>query len=291
MLYHFQSAWYHLRRSPYQTIATMVVLSLSVFVMTVFILIAGGAEKTLRSLESQPQVIGFFTQPPDKEELEQLKTQLIGTQKIKEIKYVSQQEALEKYRFDNRDNPLLLEMVTADILPASIEVSTQEPEGLEQIAEILNTHEGIDEVIYQKDVIDQLIKWTKFLRMFGLVLISVIAAVAFLTMFIIIGMKIALRKDEVDILRLIGATSGYIQMPFIIEGWAYGIIGAVLGWSLSYLVLLYGTPYIIDLVWSLQLLPVSYWWMLKLLGLEIIAGGIWCALAASWAVGRHLRRE
>ena len=125
----------------------------------------------------------------------------------------------------------------------------------------MNTHEGIDEVIYQKDVIDQLIKWTKFLRMFGLVLISVIAAVAFLTMFIIIGMKIALRKDEVDILRLIGATSGYIQMPFIIEGWAYGIIGAVLGWSLSYLVLLYGTPYIIDLVWSLQLLPVSYWWM------------------------------
>ncbi len=287
---HWQTAWYHLRRSPYQSVAIMVVLTLCLFVTTLFILIAGGAEKTLKTLESQPEVIAFFVQPPTNEELEQLKAQLIGTGVIKEIKYVSQEEALEKYRADNKDNPLLLEMVTADILPASVEVSTKNPESLSQIAEILNTHENVDEVIYQKDVIEKLVKWTKFLRMLGIVLISVLGVMSFLTIFIIIGLKIALRRNEVEILRLIGASPGFIRWPFLLEGAIYGLIGAFVGWGLSYLTLLYSTPYVIDLIWSLQLLPVSRKWMIALLGWELLAGSLWGALAAFWAVNRYLAR-
>lgn len=270
--------------------AIMVVLTLCLFVTTLFILIAGGAEKTLKTLESQPEVIAFFVQPPTNEELEQLKAQLIGTGVIKEIKYVSQEEALEKYRADNKDNPLLLEMVTADILPASVEVSTKNPESLSQIAEILNTHENVDEVIYQKDVIEKLVKWTKFLRMLGIVLISVLGVMSFLTIFIIIGLKIALRRNEVEILRLIGASPGFIRWPFLLEGAIYGLIGAFVGWGLSYLTLLYSTPYVIDLIWSLQLLPVSRKWMIALLGWELLAGSLWGALAAFWAVNRYLAR-
>jgi len=287
---HLQTTWHHLRRSPYQSFATLIVITLNLALITLFLLVAGGAESTLRALESQPQVIAFFTEPPTELELEQLNAQLAQTQQIKMITYVSPTEALEKYKQDNQDNPLLLEMVTADILPASIEVSTTTPKSLAQVADMLNLHEKIDEVIYQKDVIDELVKWTKFLRIFGIILVSTLSVAAFLTIFVIISEKISLRRKEVEILKLLGATSMYIQWPFIIEGWIYGAIGAALGWGITYLGILYSTPYMIDLLWRLGLIPISAYWMFYLLALEVFTAGIWCALASTWAVNRYLRR-
>jgi cell division transport system permease protein len=290
LLFHLQTTWHHLRRSPYQTIAAITIAALGMGIINIFALVAFGAEKTIRTLESQPQVIAFFTQPPTEPELEQLKAQLAGTGQTKDIQYISQEQALERYKTDNQDNPLLLEMVTADILPASIEVSAITPESLSQTAEILNLHENIEEVIYQKDVIDELIKWTKFLRIFGISLIITVALTSFLTIFIIIGMKISLRSTEVEILKLLGASSLYIQWPFLIEALIYGILGAILGWGVTYTGLLYSTPYMLDIFWSLQLIPIPYYFMLQLLAVGLIAAGTWCIIASAWAVNRYLKR-
>lgn len=288
--YHLQTTWHHLRRSPYQSLASIIVLTLSMVIMTIFSLVAGGAEISLKSLESQPQVIAFFNQPPSEQELQQLKELIKGVDSIKDIKYVDQEQALKKYQADNQDNPLLLEMVTADILPASIEVSTENPEKLSDVAKILNNQENVDEVIYQKDVINQLIQWTKFIRSFGIGLIITLSITSFFTVFIIIGMKISNRRKEVEILKLLGANSGYIQIPFILEAWIYGIVGSILGWGITYIILLYTTPYMLDLFWNLKLIPVPVHMMLKLVGIEVLVVGFWCILASTWAVNRYLKR-
>lgn len=290
MLSHLQTAYYHLRRTPYQSLATVVVITLSMALISFFTLIAVGAETTLRSIESQPQVIAFFDTAPENLEIEQLKAQILGVGDIKEITYISQDQALKIYRETNKDEPLLLEMVTADILPASIEVSAYRPETLDQVAQILNLHENIEDVFYEKEVINQLIKWAEFLRILGIFFASTIAVVTFLTIFIIIGMKIRLRQTEVEILKLLGATASYIQWPFILEAWFYGVLGSLFGWGIAYTSLLYATPHLLDLIWSFQLLPVSYMFMLQVLGIEILAAGVWCALASAAAVNRYLKK-
>ena len=80
--------------------------------------------------------------------------------------------------------------------------------------------------------------------------------VSFLIILVIIGMKIAIRRDEVEILQLLGASPGYIRWPFVIEGMFYGSGGAFLAWALAYLLLLYATPFLVEFLRGVPLLPV-----------------------------------
>jgi cell division transport system permease protein len=85
--------------------------------------------------------------------------------------------------------------------------------------------------VYQKDVVDALISWTSAIRLIGAILAGLFAVDALLIIMTVIGMKIALKREEVEILKLVGASPWYIRMPFIFEGGMYGAIGAVFAWS------------------------------------------------------------
>lgn len=121
---HVRTTWQHIRRSPYQALAAIGVMTLTFFVTAIFIFIASGSEVVLHWLETRPQVTGFFKEEVTAAQVDSLKDELNRTGMIADIKYVSKEEALAIYREQNKDDPLLLEMVTANILPASLEVST-----------------------------------------------------------------------------------------------------------------------------------------------------------------------
>ena len=180
-------------------------------------------------------------------------------------------------------------MVTANILPASLEVSTDNLSSLKEIAQILRSENGIEEVIFQEDVVASLSVWTRALRIVGVGLISFLTIVSFLMILIIIGMKIALRKDGIEILRLIGASSWYIRAPFILEGVFYGLVGAVLAWVATYVLILYATPFLVSFLEGIPLLPVSPIFMLLLLGCLVLGGVVIGAFSSLLAVRRYLR--
>ena len=102
-------------------------------------------------------------------------------------------------------------------------------------------------------------------------------------------MKVALRKEEVEILRLIGAGSWYIRAPFIFEGIFYGITGAILGWGTAFLLLLYTTPFLVNFLAGIPILPVSIVFMLIILGAELIAGILIGSFGSFLAVRRYLK--
>lgn len=286
---HFKTVWTRIRRSPYQALAAISILTLTFFITSVFILAAAGSQAILRYFETRPQVTAFFEDQVTMEQVDNLKAKLAETEKVKEVRYVSKEEALAIYREQNKDDPLLLEMVTANILPASLEVSTTDIAYLGVVAQILRDESGVEEVIFQEAVVQTLSNWTTTLRKFGIGLLGVLGLVSFLIILIIVGMKVALRQEEIEILQLMGASSWYIRAPFIFEGIFYGIIGAVLAWGISYLGLLYSTPFLIEFLAGIPVFPVSVLFMLGVLGAEILAGVIIGALGSFLAVKRYLK--
>lgn len=286
---HFNTTWTHIRRSPYQALAAVGIMILTFFVSSVFVLLAAGSGAILHYFETRPQVTAFLKDEVTLAQVEDLKTRLMATDKVVEAKYVSKEEALAIYREQNKDDPLLLEMVTAEILPASLEVSTKDLAYLGEIAEILRQEPGVEEVIFQEEVVEILKTWTSNIRKIGIVLIGFLGIVSFLIVLVIIGMKVAIRRKEIEILQLIGASPWYIRAPFIFEGIFYGALGAILAWGITYLLLLYATPFLVNFLAGIPILPVPILFMFGLLGGELLFGVLIGTLGSLIAVRRYLR--
>ena len=286
---HLSVAWQHIRRSPYQAFSTILVMTLTFFLGATFVLLAIGSQGVLSWFETRPQVTAFFKDGTKAEQVETLKDKLSQAGKVKEMKYISKEEALEIYREQSKNDPLLLEMVTASLLPASLEVSAKELSMLSDIADTLKNEPTVKEVIYQEDVISSLSSWTSALRKVGIGVLSFLAIISLLEILVIIGMKIALRKDEIEVLRLIGASSWYIRAPFIFEGIIYGVGGAIIAWILALILLLYSTPSLISYLGDVPILPLSPVVMGGLLGGVVLGGILIGAFGSYLAVKRYLR--
>lgn len=284
-----KTAWHHLRRSPYQAFAAILIITQTFFVVSIFTFVILGSAKVISYFESKPQVTAFFREETKQENIDALKEQAIGTGQVASVRFVSKEEALGIYREQNKNDPLLLELVTADILPASLEVSTKKLEHLTSIADMLKASPFVSDVVFQKDVVSTLTRWTNALRKVGIALIAVFALDSIFIMIIIIGIKISQRKEEIEIMRLIGATTWYVRWPFIVEGVIYGLAGAFIGWLVSAGVILYATPFLSAFLKGIPLLPVSPIFLLQLLGIELLLAVFLGVFSSFLAVLRYLK--
>jgi len=282
--------WYHVRRSPYQALAAILIMTLTFLTISVFTFLILGSHKVLGFFESKPQVTVFFKDQTKKSDIDQLQQQLQTTGKVSEIKYISKEQALQIYKEQNKNDPLLLELVTADILPASLEISTYNIEDLPSIATSLKNLSIVQEVVYQKDVIATLSAWTNAIRQIGIILIVILAAVSIFIMTTIISIKIANRKEEIEIMRLIGATDWYISLPFMYEGMFYGVIGAFIGWLLTSAGVLYATPYLESFLQGIPILPVPPLFYAELLCFELLLAILLGIVSSLLAVRRYLHK-
>lgn len=262
-----------IRRSPYQALAAIIVLTLTFFVgycLTLFLL---GSAKVLQYFESRPEVTGFFVQDTTEETLNTNADRLRQEEYVVNVRIITQEEALDIYREQTASDPLLQELVTADILPPSLEVSTQTIDDLSRVAELMQSMDGIDEVVYQQDVIDSLRNWTSSLRQIGIGVLAVFTVASLLVVILITSIRIASKKYEIRVMRLVGATKWYVMQPFLVEGMLYGVIGAVIAWTVVYLTVLYSSPAIQAFFGDIQLIPVPLEVTFGLLG-----GGVAIAL-------------
>ncbi len=292
----FKTTWNHLRRSPYQSLAAVMVMATSLFIASVFIIAAFLSQRVLYFFETRPQVIAYLKDEATPDQIQVLQEKLRNTGKAKEIKFISKEEALVIYREQNKDDPLLLEMVTAKILPASIEFSAVDIKYLSDLASMLQREEivsqderGNKEIEMPRDIVESLTSFTNSVRKAGLTLIGFLTFQAFIVVLIVTSMKISQKKDEIETLRLIGASNQYIRTPFILEGIFYGIMGSVLAWGLVYLLILYATPFLIEFFSDIPVLPIPLVFMLSLLFAEIAFGILIGILGSYLSVRRYLK--
>lgn len=286
-----QKTWTQLRRSPFQGLAAVMTTTLTLLVISVFTLLSFGSIQILKYFESAPQVIAFFKPGEDLDDIQiaNIRAQLEKTGKLNQFRYVSTREAEAIYKEKNKDNPLLLELVDYNILPASIEISAHELNDLLELKTVLQVQEGVDEVIYYEDIVKSLSNWISSVKKLGAVVISYLTLESVLVILVIIGMQIASRRDEIEIQKLLGATSGFIRKPFVMAGIIYGMVGSFLAWGFSYLLLLYSTPFLANWLQDIPLLPVPFWFMMAVLGGELVLGAMIGAIGGLIATRRFLK--
>lgn len=279
------------RRSPFQALAGIMITTLTFLVISVFTLVSFGSLQILKYFEAAPQVIAFFKPGEDLTDIQiaNIRAKLEASGRLNQFRYISTREAEAIYKEKNKDNPLLLELVDYNILPASIEISGKNLEDLPVLKNLLTGQEGVEDIVYYEDIVQSLSNWINNIKTIGVGVIAYLTIESVLVILVITGLQIAGRREEIEIMRLLGATGWFIRLPFILTAAAYGLIGSFLAWGLTYLLLLYSTPLLAAWLQDIPLLPVPVWFMLALLGAELLFGMIVGAGGGLIATKRFLK--
>lgn len=246
-----------LRRTPYQTFSAFLVLFFTLFLSLVLFISLSFLNGTLSYLETRPQVTAYFQTKTPENDIFKVRDELNASGKILSIRYISQKEAFNIYREMNKDNPLLLEMVSSDILPPSLEIYAKKPMFLPEIAEFLKKSGGIDEVQFQKDIVDRLLTLTNTLRTGSLVFFVYLFIMSVVVLTTTTLFKIALKKDEIELLRLIGASNFYIRRPYLIEGLVMAAAASTISFMIMIGLILYASPFLASYLKGIPSLSVN----------------------------------
>ena len=220
---------HYIRRSPYQAMAAIMSMTLTSLVTGMVVLILYGSSLMLSYFEAKPQLVVYFMDDVKQESVSALENKVMATGKVAKTTFVSKNDALSFYKEWYKNDPLLLEMVTADILPSSLEISAFNASDLESLSQMVKSEAGIESVDYQADVVKTLLSWTSVIRKTGAGIIIFLSIESLLIMITVISMKLAIRKEEIEILQLIGASRWHISKPFLWEGVVYGGAGGIVG--------------------------------------------------------------
>lgn len=304
MNFHLKTALSSLRRAPFQAMAAIFVLTITFFVGTALAVLIYSSSQVLSYFETRPQVIAFIKDGSTVEEISSLQHKLSADTRIKDVRYVSKEEALSIYKEATSDNPLLSELVSPSIFPASLEFSLSDLSFTEGVIKEMKDEDLVDSVGFTAslggektldDVVSRLRKVTYYIRLGGGIFAGVLLGTSFIILMIIISMRMIGRKDEVEILKLIGAKFGFIRSPIIIEAVIYSLIGVFVGWLLTLILVLYIAPWIISYFGQIPVLPREPAAFFALFGIilsaEILMGVLLALGGSSLALTRSRRKK
>lgn len=299
---HFATAAKHIRRVPYQAMAGIFIMVITFFIATILALLVYASSNILHYFETRPQVIAFLKDDMTPDQISSLQRQLGGDQRIKNIRYVSKEQALGIYKSATSDNPILSEFVSPKVFPASLEFSVTDLSFTEEVIAELEANNTVSQVVFTASlgeakevgtVIDNLRNITRYLRVGGISIVSFLLVSSFLILLLILGMRIASRREEIEILKLLGATSGFIRMPFVIEGVMYALIGSFLGWLLGTLSFLYAMPALLSYFGEIRVFPEEttqiFLLLGQILGVELLLAVFLGLVGSLTALGRYLK--
>lgn len=287
---HLQTVGKYIRRSPYQSLAAVLIMTLTMFMISVFSLLTLLSIRLISYFESSPQLMVFFNLDTKEADIMKLKGQYEATGKVSSVRYIDQKEAVKLYfEKTQNDDPILRELVTSDILPASLEIKAKDPQYLSELASISKDLPIIDEVKFEKEIVEDLISWMNAFRLVGVAVIGILVLTAVLVILSIIAFKILVRRDEIEIMKLLGSTNWFVRIPFIYEGMFYGFVGAILGWFMSLGLLLYATPFLQASLKNAPVLPFSPMLLTEALVIQVAIAVFLGAFASFLAVLRYLK--
>lgn len=261
---HLRTALSYIRRSPFQALAAIFILTLTFFVATLVSILTYSSSKLISYFETRPQVIAFLKDGVNQTDVANLQHKLEADSRVKEVKYVSKEEALSIYKNATRDNPLLGELVSPSIFPASLEFSVKDLSFAQSVIDQIKIEKNVDSVGFTaalggesslKDVVGRLQRITTYVRIGGGAFVGMLALTSFVVLLIIISMRVTTRREEVEILNLIGATQGFIRSPIMIEALLYALSSVLLGWAIAFIAILYLAPAAVAYFGEIPVLP------------------------------------
>jgi len=269
------------RRSPLLSVLGVITIAFSLFAFGVFGLVALNLETALEQVEERVEIRAFVTEGTDAASVAAAVARIASYPEVAAATLVTETQALEKAR---RELTEFADIFEGAFLPASIEVrlrpGARSPETVAAVARRLRSLTFVDDVRYGAEWLDKLYRIRTIARLAGLALGSLFAVVAAIIISATIRTAVLAREREIAIMRLVGATDGFIRLPFLIEGATKGLLGGVVALALTW-----GANGLID---RYLIRTVFFDVRTMLLGLLF---GVAIGLAGSAvSVGRHLRR-
>ena len=250
--YILQDALVNIRRSGWGGLASIGTIAVSFVIVGIFLIITRNLGALVAEWKEQFQVTVFLEDGTTAEQLALIKKRIQSERAVKAMTYTSKEEALQSFKRELKGKDSLLEGLGENPIPASLQLRIHEayqtPEALRQFAAFTSRLEGVEDVLYGQEWVDRLASAVRILRLLGLSVGLALSMASLLIVSNTIRLAVYSRAEEIEIMRLVGATKMHIRAPFLLEGMIQGGLGAGLA-----LLLLFGAYR--ATLWQLQLTP------------------------------------
>ena len=268
MNYFFVRAVINIRQNIFVNILTIGTITLALLIISYFLLLFVNLEGLADNWSDKVQVTAYFDQELAPQELAAIKGRILSLPGTDRVDYISKDEAMKRFRSRLKGQESLLEGVTSEILPASLEIAlkkgNRDNRAVESYVVLLKKLPVIKEVQYGEEWVKRFSTFMNFMRLVGILLGGFLLLAVIFIVSNTIKLAIYSRKEELELLGLVGATRLFIKAPFLIEGVMQGIAGALLSLIIlvaSYFAFLHNAGNFISFKTSeagLSFLPASY---------------------------------
>ena len=293
----FKSGFTHFRRNGWLSFAVISILSLTLLIISTLIVLSIAANLVIKSVQDKVDISVYFKGETEESKILEFRSIVLQYKEVQSADYVSKDRALSEFRSKNADNPVILQSIDAigdNPLNASINIKAVTPDKYETIAKAIENsafRENISRINYAKNkiVIERLNNILSTTRKVGAMLATLFSLIAILITFNAIRITIYAHRQEIEIMRLVGASNPYIRMPFIFEGIIYGAISAIVVMLILFPLIKVVTPYIAGAVSvkDVQSNFMHYFWLIFLI--QLFVGVALGTISSLIAIRRYLK--
>ncbi len=282
-MYAIREALSGMQRAPFLTLLSSAMVALALFVVGLFSVVTYNLHQALTRIEERVEIVAYLRDGTPLEDAFALEDRLMGLEEVRATRFISKEDALAAARADLPEFHEIFSGLEVNPLPASIEVEIhpefRNSESVARVAGVLSVYPEVEDVAYGQEWVDRLF----LLRRIGAIATAVLGGAFAVVAALIIGTAIRIaifaRREEIHIMRLVGATNGFIRRPFLIEGLLTGFLGGAMAVALTW----GAFQGVHRMVFALDWIPTE--WVLLGLG----SGGLFGLVASGLAVRRHLR--
>lgn len=282
-MYALREAFAAVRRAPLLAGLSSAMVALALFVVGLFAVASYNLHQALDRIEERVEVVAYLRDDAGPDDVAAVERELRARPEVRDVRFVSKDEALSQARRELPELGDLFDGLDVNPLPASLEVelvaSERSPEAVARLAGVLTLYPFVEDVRYGEEWVDRLFLLQRIGAITTSVLGSAFAVVAALIIGTAIRIAVFARREEIYVMRLVGATRSFIRRPFLLEGAATGLLGGVLAAALTGAT----TVAVSRLIFRLEWIPIS--WVVA----GVAAGALFGLTASTFAVRRHLR--
>ena len=230
--YFFSETATNLRRNLLMTVAAVSTVAISLLLLGGVAILHMAVRNMTYSWEAKVEVSAYLAEDITPGEEQALDAEISALPQVQEVTHVSSAEALEEFKQIFENQPELYETLDEDSLPASYRIKLHDAEDTETVAALVRGRPGVDDVRYGGSIIKTLLRVNSLLRTITLVLAIILMAAAAALIANTIRLGIFARREEIGIMKLVGATKWFIRIPFMLEGVFAALVGAIIAGSI-----------------------------------------------------------
>lgn len=289
--------WQEFSRNIGISLGNVFILFLAFFLVGVAFLSNGLSENFIKKLQEKVDIAVFFKDEAKEKDILALEKKLKSLKEVKEVKYISKEAALKKFKKKYERNPLLmsaLKEIGENPFPASLTIKAESPEYYEKISLFIEKSfplKLIEKITYKehKDIISRVISFSKIFQKTVLISSLILIIIALLVTLNTIRLSIFAKKEELEIMKLIGGSNFFARGPFIIQGIIVGTLGGTLAFLLFFLFAFFASPDTLSWWQELEVIELINKNLVPLLLIEIGGGAFFGFFSAFFATERYLK--